>query len=107
MAMSPARLCRVSVWASGGGVRRGAVYRQPQIRRADRRRLEWWPHSGRPTALNAATYRVTLNSIAPVQRTYGQVAEVPVYLYGSDGQAAEASHLERVPQVSNDRRMWR
>jgi hypothetical protein len=53
MAMSPARLCRVSVRASGGGVRRGAVHRQPLVRRADRRRLECWPSRHEPPELAA------------------------------------------------------
>ena len=43
-----------------------------------------WPHSGRTTALNAATGCASLSSIAPVHQAYGLVADVPVSLYGSD-----------------------
>jgi len=44
MAISQARLCRVLVLASGGRVRRGAVYRQPQNQQGRARRV---PDQGR------------------------------------------------------------
>src|SRR5690348_1307997 len=37
-------------------------------------------HSGRTTALNAATCCASLSSIAPVHQAYGLVADVPVSL---------------------------
>ena len=50
-----------------------------------------WPHSGRTTALNAATCCASLSSIAAVQQAYGLVADVLVSLYGSEGWGSSPS----------------
>ena len=44
-----------------------------------------WPHSGRTGALNVAASCETMNTIPAGQRGRGQVADVPVDLYGSEG----------------------
>ena len=49
-----------------------------------------WPHSGRTTALNAATGCASLSSIAPVHQAYGLVRDVHVSLYGSEGWGFES-----------------
>jgi hypothetical protein len=43
-----------------------------------------WPDFGRATALDAATCCASLSSVAAGRREYRLIADVPVYLYGSD-----------------------
>ena len=42
-----------------------------------------WPHSGHTGALNVAAYCATMGIISAGQRNNGQVADMPVELYGS------------------------
>jgi hypothetical protein len=48
------------------------------------------PHSGRTTALSAATCCASLSSIAPVHQAYWLVADVPASLCGSEGWGFES-----------------
>jgi hypothetical protein len=67
-----------------------AIDRVQQRSTATRAYNASWPHFGRTTALNAATYCASTSSVSADQRTHGQVAGVGVDLYGSEGWGFES-----------------